>query len=122
MRGAATTAMKSIAETRQRSRRPRAAANPQGAWGLRPHASLLVVIDATTSIPPRASPGTRKPQARGPCQYSGRLLAGATAAWGERAAAGGGAQEIAVHARDGLDGDPLRAGGLALGVVGAAAE
>src|SRR5580765_6048604 len=75
MRGAATTAMKSIAETRQRSRRPRAAANPKGAWGLRPHASLLVVIDATTSIPPRASPGTRKPHARGPCEHSDRLLA-----------------------------------------------
>src|SRR4249920_3775023 len=75
MRGAATTAMRDISEERQRSRRPRAAANPEGAWGLRPHASLLVVIDATTSIPPRASPGTRKPHARGPCQYSDTLLA-----------------------------------------------
>src|SRR4249919_3303343 len=74
MRGAATTAMRDISEERQRSRRPRAAANPKGAWGLRPHASLLVVIDAPTSIPPRASPGTRKPHARDPCQYSDRLL------------------------------------------------
>jgi hypothetical protein len=69
-------AMRDIAEERQRRRRPRAAANPKGAWGLRPHASLLVVIDGTASIPPRASPGTRKPHARGPCQYSDRLQSG----------------------------------------------
>src|SRR5262245_44247800 len=77
MQGAATTAMRrGIGEERQRRKRPRAAANPQGAWGLRPHASLLVVTDATTSLPPRALPGTRKPHARGPCHYSDRLLAG----------------------------------------------
>src|SRR2546428_2503007 len=48
MRGAATTAMRVISEERQRHRRPRAAANPPGTWGLRPHASLLVVNDATS--------------------------------------------------------------------------
>src|SRR5262247_1871230 len=47
VRGAATTAMRDIAEERQQCRRPRAATNPQGTWGLRPHASLLVVNDAT---------------------------------------------------------------------------
>src|SRR6266705_6722740 len=48
LRGAETTAMRVIAEERQRRRRPRAAANPQGTWGLRPHASFLVVNDATS--------------------------------------------------------------------------
>src|SRR5438876_3280887 len=37
-----------IAEERQRRGRPRAATNPKGTWGLRPHASLLVVNDATS--------------------------------------------------------------------------
>src|SRR5437667_4946547 len=39
--------MEVIAEERQRLGRPRAATNPLGTWGLRPHASLLVVNDAT---------------------------------------------------------------------------
>src|SRR6266705_7040900 len=50
LRGAETTAMRVIAEERQRRRRPRAAANPQGTWGLRPHASFLVVNDATSIV------------------------------------------------------------------------
>src|SRR3989442_14345275 len=49
-RGAATTAMGVIAEERQRRGRPRAATNPLGTWGLRPHASLLVVNDATSIV------------------------------------------------------------------------
>src|SRR6267154_1272522 len=73
-RGAATTAMGVIAEERQRRGRPRAATNPKGTWGLRPHASFLVVNDTTISFPPRASPGTRKPRVRGPCSDSDRLL------------------------------------------------
>src|SRR5213593_1553934 len=39
-----------IAEERQRRGRPRAATNPKGTWGLRPHASLLVVNDATRIV------------------------------------------------------------------------
>src|SRR5213593_459160 len=39
-----------IAEERQRRGRPRAATNPKGTWGLRPHASLLVVNDATNIV------------------------------------------------------------------------
>src|SRR5712691_7774261 len=49
-RGAATTAMRVIAEERQRRGRPRTATNPLGTWGLRPHASLLVVNDATSIV------------------------------------------------------------------------
>ena len=60
MRGAATKAMRDIAEARQRRRRPRAAANPKGAWGLRPHASLLVGIDAPHRflLAPRLGPAS----------------------------------------------------------------
>src|SRR6185503_5882455 len=63
-----------MAEERQRRGRPRAATNPLGTWGLRPHASFLVVNDATTSFPPRASPGTRKPHVRDPSYDSDTLL------------------------------------------------
>src|SRR6185295_15167991 len=76
--------------------RPRAATNPLGTWGLRPHASFLVVNDATTSFPPRASPGTRKPHVRGPCYYSDTLLV-----WGQGDFHGEGDRRIGERRREG---------------------
>src|SRR5712691_11992448 len=69
-RGAATTAMRVIAEERQRRGRPRAATNPLGTWGLRPHASLLVVNDATNIV----SSSRLAWDSQAPCARPMRLL------------------------------------------------
>src|SRR6266702_8310357 len=69
-RGAATTAMGVISEERQRRGRPRAATNPLGTWGLRPHASLLVVNDATNIV----SSSRLAVDSQAPCARPMRLL------------------------------------------------
>src|SRR2546425_12072505 len=69
-RGAATTGMGVIAEERQRRGRPRAATNPLGTWGLRPHASLLVVNDATHIV----SSSRLAWDSQAPCARPMRLL------------------------------------------------
>jgi hypothetical protein len=59
----------SIAEERQRRRWPRAARNPKGAGGLRPHAASLVVADGSAS--PSSSLLACNPQA--PCARPSRF-------------------------------------------------
>src|SRR5712691_5976255 len=62
--------MRVISEERQRRGRPRAATNPLGTWGLRPHASLLVVNDATNIV----SSSRLAWDSQAPCARPMRLL------------------------------------------------
>ena len=70
LRRCRASAMSRIAFVAAPRIRPRAAANPKGAWGLRPHASH---IDSSS----RLAWGTRKPHARDPSHDPDRLLGAA---------------------------------------------
>ena len=72
--GGATSAIREIAEERQRSETAPCRRNPKGAWGLRANAASLVGSDVPHRSPPRSWPSPRKPHARDPSHYRDGLL------------------------------------------------